>query len=381
MPTSVSTAVVANFSQYKLEIHVQRAIQKAWVLSRGRPLNAGHLLKGALLVGQTIRSSAFQKVASLLPLSTLQDVTVTEIPPADLAALPLTKPLADSCSVAESFLKDKEIIWGRDYITIALLAKDDPSLAEIANEAGTNMQAILPAWFEFVSSSGKRRTRDAWQRWWRGAGVALATEESKPTKASSAFLLTWNPKLFPFPDLQHHIEEIEKKGSSIVRWSTGNRRSISADTRVFLVRQGEEPRGLVGVGNVASDVMEAPHWDETKRKEGAKSLLVDVRWTALSREPFVDLPSLIQQTDESSVWSSQASGIQLQPALTQRLEEIWPLAWAEHVRHLHALPDIEPKEWIARFDADRGDKDDSLKLERYINAFARVMASSNLKPP
>jgi Skp family chaperone for outer membrane proteins len=381
MPTSVSTAVVANFSQYKLEIHVQRALQKAWLLSGGRPLNAGHLLKGALLVGRTVRSSAFQKIAFLLPLTNLEDVKVTEIPPADLAALPLTKPLADSCSVAESFLKDKDIIWGRDYITIALLAKDDPSLAEIANEAGTNMQAILPAWFEFVTSGGKRRTRDAWQRWWRGAGVALATEESKPTKSSSAFLLTWNPKLFPFPDLQHHVEEIDKKGFSTVRWSTGNRRSISTGTRVFLMRQGEEPRGLVGVGNVTSEAMDAPHWDETKRQEGAKSLLVNVRWTALSREPFVDLPRLVRQTDESSIWSSRSSGVQLKPALTQRLEEIWPHAWAEHVRNLHALPDIQPKEWIAPFDADRGGKDDSLKLERYINAFGRVMASSNLKPP
>src|SRR6516164_4343608 len=127
-PTRAFASVVVSFTKYKLEPHVQRSLEKAWALSGAQPLNAGHLLKAALLVAESTRSKAFLKLASLLPLTILIDVKPTVVGPADLAALPLTKPLADSFEVAEAFLKDKNAIWGRDYVTLALLAKDDPSL-------------------------------------------------------------------------------------------------------------------------------------------------------------------------------------------------------------------------------------------------------------
>lgn len=67
--------------------------------------------------------------------------------------------------------------------------------------------------------------------------------------------------------------------------------------------------------------------------------------------------------------------------MAKALEEIWPQAWSEHLRQLHALPEVQARQWIPTFNADRGNQDDSLKLERYINAFGRVMASRNLMPP
>jgi hypothetical protein len=373
-----ASAVVVNFAKYQLEVHVQRSLQKAWSQSRGGPLNASHLLKGALVVGQTDQSEAFGELASLLPLPNLQDVKATDIPSADLAALPVTKPLADSYAVAEGFFKDKGVVWGRDYVTLALLAKDDPSLAEIVGAANSNLQSIHDAWFQFVSADGDHRTPEEWQRWWRGAGVPLpAGWKQNP---AAAYLFTWNPKQSRFADLDRHVTEIDKQGASVFPWGTGNRRSVSRGQRVFLLRQGVEPRGLIGVGEIHGEVREVPHFDPAKRPD-ATSLLVDVRWTALSREPFVALPRLEQETGDSKIWSSQSSGVELHPVLSERLEEIWPRAWAEHVRGRRATPDIEPKEWIARFDADRGGKDDTLNLERYVRAFSRVMASCTLIPP
>jgi hypothetical protein len=31
---------------------------------------------------------------------------------------------------------------------------------------------VRDAWFEFVTESGKHRSREEWTRWWRDAGVA-----------------------------------------------------------------------------------------------------------------------------------------------------------------------------------------------------------------
>jgi len=377
MPATPSNTVV-NFTQYTLEDHVQKALQKAWVLSGGQPLNAKHLLSSAILVARTKRSKAFEKIASLLGQAKVSDATSTDVSAADLAALPLTKALADSVSVAEGFLKEAKAkaVWGRDYVTLALLAREDTSLDEIVREGGSDVEAVRDAWYEFVTHSSSHRTPEAWQRWWRSAGVALPTKE--PAASREAYLFTWNPKDFPFPDLEHKVEEIQRSGSCVFRWSTGNRRDVAKGARVYLLRQVVEPRGLVAAGEVLSDVMEGPHWDEGKRKEGERSLVVEVRWTALSREPFLDLPQLVQATGEATAWSTRASGVRLVGEVFKRLEEAWPRAWAKH----KALPDMEPKEWIPRFDADRGTaQGDSLKLDGYVHAFARVMASRSLTPP
>ena len=374
------TAVVVNFTQFQLEAHVQKALHRAWALAGGRPLSAGHLLEGALRVARTDRSAAFVKLASLLPLPSRPDVKTTDVPPPDLAAMPLSKPLADSFSVAEGFLGDKKTVWGRDYVTLALLAKDDPSLPEIARAAGSDVDTLRREWLNFLRSSDQRRTPDAWQRWWRGAGVPLPAED-KP--AAAAYLFTWNPARFPFPELEGRAQEVREDGSTVVRWSTGTRRTMSRGERVFLVRQGPEPRGLVGVGEVHGSVVEGPHWDPAESHRGRTSFLVDVRWTALSREPFLDLPRLIEETGDSTVWSSPSGGVALDSTVTQRLEEAWPRAWARHAHGLgdDRLPDLERRQWIARFDADTGGTRDRLQVDRYVDAFARVMASRNLTPP
>jgi len=110
-------------------------------------------------------------------------------------------------------------------------------------------------------------------------------------------------------DLEQRIAEIEKTGSSVLSWGTGNRVQVTPRSRVFLLRQEVEPRGLVGVGEIDGDVRDVPHFDPAKRQEAAQSHLVDVRWTALSREPFVPLTQLVKETGNDTVWSSQSSGV------------------------------------------------------------------------
>ena len=380
MPSSpAAPVVVANFSQFRLEPHVQKSLQKAWTLSGGRPLNASHLLKGALLVARTDSSKAFEQLASLVPLPSLSDVKGTDIPPPDLSALPLTKALADSFQVAVSFLKEKGGVWGRDYITLALLAKDDSSLTDLASEASSSVQAIQDSWFHFVSSTQEHRTVESWQRWWRSAGVPPPAQ-TMPT-AVPANLFVWDPRAYSFPKLEEYAETIERQGFCDFSWSTGNTPTISPGGKVFLVKRDDEPRGLAAVGEVQGTVTEAPHWDPVKAASGETSFLTNVRWKALSREPFLNQARLEIELGSFSSWLREPAGTMLPIDVTQRLEELWPRAWAEYLQDRHAVPAVDSRNWIARLDADRGVKRDSLNLESYVNSFARVMASRSLAPP
>jgi hypothetical protein len=379
----VKTPVVVNFTQFQLERHVEKALQKAWALSDRTTIDASDLLKGALLVAENNPSAAFRKLVSLLPLTDIRDAR-TGGAPLDLAAIPVSTGVAESFSVAEGFLQEGERIWGRDYITLALLAKADPSLDEIAQQAAAPIDTIRREWFEFVRSTDQRRQQDSWRRWWRAAGLAPPEEPAAVGQSpATAYLFTWNPVRYPFPDLDGQAATLKTGQPAVIRWSTGNRRTMSRGARVFLIRQGDDQRGLVGVGEVAGDVTEAPHWDEAERKLGKKSFVVDVRWSALDREPLLDLSTLIRETGDSVVWSSRSGGVQLTPAVTQSLEASWPRAWERRRRGLRddSVPSLQPKHWIARFDADTGATQDRLKVDRYVNAFARVIASRALTPP
>src|SRR5262249_43060401 len=231
MAQSSAAASVANFTQFKLERHVERSLQRAWFLSGGHPLDAGHLLKAALLVGRTIRSAAFDKLASLLlnpsrelasALSAAPELNVeaTDVPPANLAGLPLAGALADSFSVAEAFLKDQGTIWGRDYVTLSLLTKD---LAERIGVSISETATLRDDWYRFVSSSEARRTQYDWQRWWMAAGVLLPYGETSKLSRNS-YIFAWDPLESPSPALNRSIEDVESRASSVFPLGLGNRK-------------------------------------------------------------------------------------------------------------------------------------------------------------
>lgn len=380
MPTKkTGPAVVVNLGKLQFESHAREALDRAWRLSRGRPINAAHLLRGAILVGRGGRSQAFSKLASLLSKAVPTAEEVVGLSRPDLAAIPLEESLAESFFVAESFLTAGKRVWGRDYVTMALLAKDDPSLSQIAMEAGTTIEDLQTAWLRFVQSTDRHRTPEEWEEWWRAAGVG-----GGDGTARAAYLLTWNPSAKSLEEMSALVDRFTVSEPLEFDWSSGNRRSMEIGDRVFLLRQGSGgPRGLVGVGEVVREVQEEPHRKSEKREAGRKSLMVGVRWSALSVEPFVDLSSLVSLTDERMLWASQAGGVAIDEDIRDRLESIWRGAWARHRRGLEGVfqSPVEPKRLIARFDSDRGAVDDSLNIDRYVSAFARVMASRELVPP
>jgi len=75
----------------------------------------------------------------------------------------------------------------------------------------------------------------------------------------NTFLFAWNPNRWDWVDLQESIEHLENVGYVERRWSCGNSKSIKKGDRVFLIRLGEEPRGIMGSGYTKSSYYVAPH--------------------------------------------------------------------------------------------------------------------------
>jgi 5-methylcytosine-specific restriction protein A len=66
------------------------------------------------------------------------------------------------------------------------------------------------------------------------------------------FLLTWNPARWPWADSAEASQQMADGTPYPSRWSTGNTKKIAHGDRVFLLKQGEEPRGITAAGRVTS---------------------------------------------------------------------------------------------------------------------------------
>src|SRR4051812_17381246 len=251
---------VVDFGAHLLETHVRRALEEAWRRSGGEPLSAADVLRACLAIGS---SPAFTALRNLLPQMFTPPEQSTPRVPFDPNSVELERPLADSYYLATSFLATSDkMIWGRDLVTMALLTRDDPSLQAFVAEASTTVDDLRDKWLYFLRDSGQHRTTEEWDQWWLAAGVSTA-ESFTPTAIRPAYLLTWNPGRYSESQMSELISNRAADGSVTFGWSSGNNRSMAVGDRVFLLRQGREPRGLVGIGTVSEPPKETGHWDQS----------------------------------------------------------------------------------------------------------------------
>jgi 5-methylcytosine-specific restriction enzyme A len=141
----------------------------------------------------------------------------------------------------------------------------------------------------------------------------------------ATFLLTWNPKRWTWDDLPQVADEVAERGRVVRRWSCGNTMRIQSGDRVFLLRQGQEPRGIVASGYVLTQPYRAPHWDPTRETEG---LYLDVEFDAV-QDPETDAILTRERLDEpvfaDVYWNTQSSGISIPPHVAEALEREWAL--------------------------------------------------------
>lgn len=142
------------------------------------------------------------------------------------------------------------------------------------------------------------------------------------------YLLTWNPNKWAWDTIDADYARARSQGFLDDRWSCGRSKRIRSGDRVFLLRQGQvprgqDPRGIVASGFVISDQpYKAEHFSEPQRK----ALYVDTRFDVLLhpyREEILPRTSLDSGALASVHWDTQASGITIAPNAAAELEQLW----------------------------------------------------------
>jgi 5-methylcytosine-specific restriction protein A len=157
---------------------------------------------------------------------------------------------------------------------------------------------------------------------------------------NTTYLLTWNPNSWEWDDIEAEAERTAEGKSVQDRWSCGNTKRILPGDRLFLLRQGREPRGIVASGWATSVSYEGPHWDGERRDKGDTALHVDVRFERILN-PALDDPlpmSALKVGPLASVnWATPASGIRIKEGI-EDLERLW----AAHTWAYEAMEGKEP---------------------------------------
>lgn len=139
--------------------------------------------------------------------------------------------------------------------------------------------------------------------------------------APRARLLIWNPKRWGWSDLAQLAASVAAGRPIVEDWSVANLRSVPTGGRAYLMRLGDEPRGIVGAGSIVRGSYETPHWDADRRAHGDTVQAVDVRFDQLAvpGEVLVEL-DVLRTLSGNVNWTPRRSGTLLPPETALALE-------------------------------------------------------------
>ncbi len=147
----------------------------------------------------------------------------------------------------------------------------------------------------------------------------------------NTYLFTWNPKQWQWEDLALRANENASGKIISEQWSChANSKRIKKGDRAFLIRLGEEPKGIIASGWTTSDPRRDLHWNEEKAARGEKTFFAGCEWERLLN-PFVDAPLSLSRLQTGKLtamhWTPQSSGVLIPVEIAEELERIW----AEHI--------------------------------------------------
>lgn len=137
------------------------------------------------------------------------------------------------------------------------------------------------------------------------------------------YLLTWNPRRWPWADTDYRKEVAATKGGRLFpsQWSVGKTKRIVPGDRLFLVRQDTD-RGIIGSGYATTEVFEDAHWD--KSRSGETALYVEYQSdTLLPTDQRLSIEAL-EEAKLGVHWNNlMASGTTVPEEHCGRLEKLW----------------------------------------------------------
>lgn len=153
--------------------------------------------------------------------------------------------------------------------------------------------------------------------------VGLIEEPTESVVAT--YLLTWNPNSWPWENLEAVVAASAAGRPVDDEWSCGNTKRIRIGDRLFLFRQGGEPRGIIAAGWATTMPYHGAHLDVKRRSNGDTARFVGVQFERVLNPDFDEILRIERLRDgplASVNWFTPACGIEKREG-GEVLERMW----------------------------------------------------------
>jgi 5-methylcytosine-specific restriction enzyme A len=140
------------------------------------------------------------------------------------------------------------------------------------------------------------------------------------------YLLAWNPKRWQWSNIAEMSDDVKDGKTVLDRWSSGISKKPQIGDRFFLIRLGEEPKGIFASGRIEKGTFEDLHWDEEKSSVGETTNYVEIKYDTLlnpDAEAILSRDLLIMPPLSEMHWDTQMSGVQIPDNVAKELEILW----------------------------------------------------------
>ena len=142
---------------------------------------------------------------------------------------------------------------------------------------------------------------------------------------SNTYLLTWNPGKWDFEGgYKTFLQSVKSGENPIIEWRAANSSIEKGDT-LYLMRLGEEPRGIILKGIAMGSGHPSKHYEADRAEAGEMINRVDVQFVSAGdyfHGEYIDWKVLKERFPEQN-WTPQASGIKIQDKYCNELNELW----------------------------------------------------------
>ena len=147
--------------------------------------------------------------------------------------------------------------------------------------------------------------------------------DRKNAQATRGWLVTWNPANWNWENYEELCASTKEGATYVESWTCASKQPAVGDD-VFLMKTGDQPRGIIAHGRVAKASYEAPHYDPDKAAAGVTASHIDVKFDWIqnySTENMLSQDELKVKFPEQT-WSPMGSGIEIKDCL-KGLKEMW----------------------------------------------------------
>jgi 5-methylcytosine-specific restriction protein A len=137
----------------------------------------------------------------------------------------------------------------------------------------------------------------------------------------SAYLLKWNPRLWPWNSISTDAAKTEKGQFVRASWTCGRTKKIRKGDRVFIIRLGDKPKGLIASGWATSN------WYPGKFR-GRSVVRVDCKLDRIldwEVDALLPLSRLKQGKLNKVAWTNQGAGVEIYGDILDEIEQLWAM--------------------------------------------------------